>query len=136
LTSGLVITFGGTVNWRSRKQKSTAQFMTDAEYYDFGVGCMRLTQISLVLIKIGIPTNPQVFADSQSLIASIKNTIYSGTTVAHIATNYYLAADMARDGEIDLSYIPTAEMLAGCFTKPLPKPDFMKCGAAMEIIWN
>jgi len=36
---------------------------------------------------------------------------------------------MARDREIDLSYIPTAEMLADCFTKPLPKPtSFEQCG--------
>jgi len=47
------------------------------------------------------------------------NRIYRRTAVAKIATKYYLAADMARDGEIDLSYVPTAEMLADCFTYPL-----------------
>jgi hypothetical protein len=41
---------------------------------------------------------------------------------------------MARDGEINLSYIPTAEMLANCFTKPLPKPAFCKQCAAMGMI--
>jgi len=45
-TSRLVIIFGGAVDWRSRKQKSTAQSTTDAEYYTFGVVCMRLTKIS------------------------------------------------------------------------------------------
>jgi len=133
-TSGLVITFGGAVDWRSRKQKSTAQSTTDAEFYAFGVGCMRLTQISHLLNELGIPTIPHVFSDSLSLIASIKNRIYRGTAVAHIATKSYLAADMARDGEIDLSYVPTAEMLADCFTKPLPKPAFLKQCAAMGMI--
>jgi hypothetical protein len=75
-----------------------------------------------------------VFSDSQSLIASFKNGIYRRTTVAHITTKYYLAADMARDGEIDLSYVLTAEMLAHCFTKPLPKPAFLKQCAAMGLI--
>jgi hypothetical protein len=41
---------------------------------------------------------------------------------------------MARDGEIDLSYGPTAEMLADCFTKPLPKPAFLMQCAAMGMI--
>jgi len=59
------------------------------------------------------------------MIASIKNRIYRGTAVAHIATKYYLAADMARDGEIDLSYVLTTEMLANCFTKPHPKSAFL-----------
>ena len=133
-TSGLVITFRGAVDWRSRKQKSTAQSTTDAEYYTFGVGCMRLTQISHLLNELGIPSFPHVFSDSQSLIASIKNRIFRGTVVAHIATKYYLAADMARDGEIDLHYVPTAEMLADCFTKPLLKPAFLKQCAAMGMI--
>jgi len=60
--------------------------------------------------------------------------MYRGTAVAHIATKYYLAADMARDGEIDLSYVLTAEMLADCFTKPLLKPAFLKQCAAMGMI--
>ena len=41
---------------------------------------------------------------------------------------------MARDGEIDLSYVLTAEMLADCFTKPLPKPAFFMQCAAMGMI--
>jgi hypothetical protein len=86
------------------------------------------------LNELGIPTIPHVFSDSQSLIASIKNRIYRGTAVAHIATKYYLAADMDRDGEIDLSYVPSAEMLADCFTKPLPKPAFLKHCAVMGMI--
>jgi hypothetical protein len=77
-----------------------------------------------------------VFSDSQLLIVSIKSGIYHGTAVAHIATKYYLAADIARDGEIDLSHIPTAEMLADYFTKPLPKPALLKQCAAMEMIGN
>jgi len=102
-TSGLVITFGGAVDWRSRKQKSTAQSTMNAEYYAFRVGCMRLTQISHLLNELGIPMIPHMFSDSQSLNASIKIRIFRGNAVAHIATKYYLAADMARDREIDLS---------------------------------
>ena len=75
-----------------------------------------------------------MLSDSRSLIASVKNRIYRGTAVAHIVAKYYLAADMARDGETDLSYIPTAEMLADCFTKPLPKPAFFKQCAAIGMI--
>jgi len=133
-TSGLVITFGGEVPCRSRKQKSTAQSTTDAESCAFGVGCIRLTQISHLLTEFSLPTIPHMFSDSQSLIGSIKNRIYHGTAVAHIATKYYLAADMARDGEIDWNYVLTAEMLADCFTKPLPKPAFLKQSPAMGII--
>jgi hypothetical protein len=133
-TSGLVITFGGAVDWRSRKQRSTAQSTTDAEYYAFVLGCMRLTQITHFLNELSILTIPHMFYNSQLLIASIKNRIYCGTAVAHIATKYYIAADNPRDGEIDLSYAPTAQMLAKYFTLPLPKPAFFKQCAAIGMI--
>jgi len=133
-TSGLVITFRGAVDWRSRKQKSTAQSTTDTKYYAFGVGCIELTQISHLVKELGITMIPHVLSESQSPIASIKNRIYRGTAVAQIATKYNLAADMARDREIDLSYVMTAEMLADSFIKPLPKPPFWKQCAAMGMI--
>jgi len=95
---------------------------------------MRLTQILCLVNELGIPTIPHVFSDSKSLIASIKNRISCGTAVAHIGTKYYLAADIAPDGEIDLSNVPTAEMLANCFKGPLPKPAFWKQCAAMGMI--
>jgi hypothetical protein len=41
---------------------------------------------------------------------------------------------MARDREIDLSYIPTAEMLANCFTKPQLEQHCLKEFVAMEMI--
>jgi hypothetical protein len=131
---GLVITFGGAIDWRSREHKSTAQSTTNVESSAFGVSCMTLTQISYTLNKLGIPTIHHLFSDSQLLIASIKNRIYRRTAGAHIATKYYLAADMARDGEIDLSYVPTTVMLADCFIKPLPKPALLKQCAAMGMI--
>jgi hypothetical protein len=64
-TSGLVIALEGVVDWRSRKQKSTAQSTTDAEYYAVGVRCMILTQISHLLNELGILSIPHMFFDSQ-----------------------------------------------------------------------
>jgi hypothetical protein len=46
-TSGYVMMYGtgGAIDWRSKKQKSTAQSTTDAEYYAFGVTCMRMLSL-------------------------------------------------------------------------------------------
>jgi hypothetical protein len=95
---------------------------------------MRLTPNSHLVNELSIPMILHVFSDSQSPIASIKNRIYRPTAVAHIATKFNLAADIARAGEIDLSYIPTVEILADCFTKPLPKPAILKQCAGMGMI--
>jgi hypothetical protein len=96
--------------------------------------------MSQLLNDLGIPTIPHMFSNSLTLSVSIKHRIYRGTVVAHIGTKYYLPADMARDGEIDLSYILTAEMRADCFTKPLPRPAILNLCTAMGVIgigiWN
>jgi hypothetical protein len=107
-TSGLIITFRGAVDSTWRKQRSTAQSTTNAEYYAFEVGCIRLNHISHHSNMLSIPTIPHVFSVSQSLIISIKNRIYSGNALTHIANKYNLAEDQTRDGGIDLSYVPTA----------------------------
>jgi len=134
LICGLVITFRGEVDWRSRIQRSTAQTTTDPEYYAFGLGCMRLTQCLHSLNELGIQTLTHMFSDSQSQITSIKSRIHCRPAVAHIATKYYLAADMARDGEMELSYIQTTEMLADRFTKPVLTNAFLKQFASLGII--
>lgn len=41
---------------------------------------------------------------------------------------------MARDGQIDMSYALTTEMLADCFTQPLPQSAFWMLHAAKGII--
>jgi hypothetical protein len=55
-------------------------------------------------------------------------------------TKYYIAADKASDGEIKLSYVPTAQMITNCFTKPPLKPTISNKCAAVGMIgmgpWN
>jgi len=133
-TSRLVVTFGGAVDWRSQKQKSTAQSTTDAEYYAFGVGCMRLTQIIHLMEELGIDCKPKILTDSQSMLASIKGRIYRGTAVIRMATKYHLAADMVRDGEVEMEYISSDEMIADMFTKELLKPSLLKQCMSMGMI--
>jgi hypothetical protein len=67
-TSALVIPSRGAVDWRLRKQKSTAQSTTDSEYYAFGVGSLRLTPIFHLSNKHAILNIRQVFLDAHSLI--------------------------------------------------------------------
>jgi hypothetical protein len=60
--------------------------------------------------------------DNESCLKSLKNGIYRGTEGAtHIGTKFFLAADLVREGKVEVAYVPTAEMLADGFTKPLPK---------------
>jgi hypothetical protein len=142
-TSGYVMMYGeGAIDWRSKKQKSTAQSTTDAEYYAFGVACMRMLslyhlykelrgQVDSEAIGSAKPriygdmdseaigsAKPRIYGDNESTVTSLRNRIYRGTEVAHIATKYYLAADLVHEGHVELIQVATADMLADPFTKP------------------
>jgi transposase InsO family protein len=135
-TSGYVMMYGGAIDWRSKKQKSTAQSTTDAEYYAFGVGCMRMLALHHLYQELrgtlhddsNVGTlhddgaKPRIYGDNESMVTSLRNRIYRGTEVAHIATKFYLAADLVHDGHVDLIQVPTTEMLADGFTKPFALP--------------
>ena len=72
---------------------------------------MRTIQLVQILHELGISNRPILHTDSQSMLASIKGNIYRGTQVTHIATKFYLAAEMVRNGEIDLRYVATVDMV-------------------------
>jgi hypothetical protein len=126
-TSGMLMIFGGAFNWRSRKQKSTAQSTTDAEYYTFGSGCMRLAQLNHLLTEMRIPdlAKPAVLYGNKGCLEFIKHGKYRGTTIAHIATKYQLAIEMFSQGLITAAWIPSANNLADTMMKALAKPAFI-----------
>ncbi|CCX04416.1 Similar to Copia protein; acc. no. P04146 [Pyronema omphalodes CBS 100304] len=130
------MTFGGAFDWRSRKQKFTAQSTTDAEYYTFGSGCMRLAQLNHILAEIRILglAKPLLLYDNKGCLDSIKHGKYRGTTVAHIATKYQLAVEMLSQGLITASWIPSNDNLADAMTKTLTKPTFTSLIGRMGLV--
>jgi hypothetical protein len=118
---------GGAIDWRSKKQKSTAQSTADAEYYPFGVACMRMFSRDHLYKELrGRQTDnsgddgakPRIYGGNESMVTSLRNRIYRGTEVAHIETAFYLAADLVHEGRVHLIQVPTADMLGDGFTKP------------------
>ena len=85
-------------------------------------GTLQLVQI---LHELGISDRPILHTDYQSMLASIKGNIYRGTHVTHIATKFHLAAEMVRNGEIEIRYAATVDIVADAMTKALPKPVFL-----------
>jgi len=105
-----------------RNQKLTPQSTTNAEYYAFRVDYRRVTQIAHCLNKLGIPTTPQMLFNSQPPIVSFRHRLCQRIAVLPIAAKYYVTAHMATDGEIDICYVTTAEMVTDLCIKSLPKP--------------
>lgn len=67
------------------------------------------------------PTATVIFGDNQGAIALAKNPQFHART-EHIAIQYHYVQEITETGLIKIKFIPTLDMIADGFTKPLPKP--------------
>ena len=70
--------------------------------------------------------------DNQSSINVSKNPEHHGR-MKHLDLRTFWLRDTVEAGRIKPSYIPTADMLADCLTKPLPAPKVAFCRTGMGI---
>ncbi len=60
-----------------------------------------------------------IFEDNQACIATTKNSLVNARS-KHIDIKYHFNREKMENGEVDLKYFPTTEMIADVLTKPLP----------------
>jgi kynurenine formamidase len=63
-----------------------------------------------------------IWEDNQSAIAYSQNALVSEKTAKHIDLKWHFLKDHVEQGTIKLRYLPTYQMVADMFTKPLPRP--------------
>ncbi|KAL0307493.1 UNVERIFIED_CONTAM: Copia protein [Sesamum angustifolium] len=64
-----------------------------------------------------------IYCDNTAAIAYAKDPKYHGRT-KHIDTRYHFIRDSIAQEEVVLRHIPTDDMIADLFTKPLPRDAF------------
>lgn len=125
-TTGMVLClFGQPVHWRSKRQNILATSSTEAE-----IMAMNMTSITLKWFKmlamgdLSIPAKSTVlYGDNQSAVTVCKDPQSSDRT-RHIDGKHKKIQEFIKNNVLTLQWIPTAEMLADCLTKQLPKPAF------------
>jgi len=70
--------------------------------------------------------------DTQGALDLTINAQFSQKT-KHINIWYYFIRDHINTKDIKLNYVPTDEIIADIFTKPLPKPAFKKLRIKLGI---
>ena len=61
----------------------------------------------------------KIWQDNMSTIAFVKKGGTTSHRTKHIAVRYYFIKEKIDEGEIAVEYVPTLQMLADMFTKPL-----------------
>src|SRR5207248_6191367 len=122
-TAGYVFLLaGGAVSWASRKQPSVALSTTEAEYMAQKNAATEGIWLRGLLEELALrddaPTT--IRADNQGAIELTKNPEYHRRT-KHISIQYHFTRECVENGESELVYVPTEEMIADGLTKALPK---------------
>jgi KUP system potassium uptake protein len=99
-----------------------AQSTCEAEYYyaaDATKEGLHLRQLMGEIFNAPITETTTIWEDNQSAIAYSQNALVSEKT-KHIGPKWHFLKDHVEQGTIKLRYLPTDQMVADMFTKPLP----------------
>jgi hypothetical protein len=135
-TSGYLFKIGdGAISWSSKKQRTVALSSTEAEYMAATQATKEAVWLCLLLDEIGytqnkIPTT--IMADNQSCIALAKNPTFHART-KHIDIQHHYIRERLEDGDIELVYCNTNDMVADVLTKALSRDKLVGFSEEMGL---
>lgn len=93
---------------------------TEAEYISLAESCRELLWLKKLLKDFGEPVQEpvQIFEDNQSCIKMLEQNAGLKRS-KHVDTKYHFVKDLAENDNVNVTYCPSADMLADIFTKPL-----------------
>ncbi|KAJ3535136.1 hypothetical protein NMY22_g6623 [Coprinellus aureogranulatus] len=123
-TSGSLIKMGsGAVSWSSKKQTTVADSSTEAEYVSVSAAGREIFWMRTLLKEIGVEVKgpSPLMVDNQLALRILNNPEHHGQ-MKHIDVKYHWVRDAVKQGKIEVHFLPTQDMIADIFTKPLPRP--------------
>jgi hypothetical protein len=130
---GVFITLGaGPIYVKSAKSKIVPKSSTEAELIFLSDFSGELIRHRSFLIGQGLELGPvRTWQDNQSTILLASRGKKSSPRTKHVAVRYFYLKDRIDQGELSLSYLPTAEMVADILTKPLQGEHFRRLRALL-----
>ena len=126
--TGLVIALdNGPIFASSTKQKLVSKSSTEAELIALSDSLSQVIWSREFLIGQGYPIGQtKVNQDNKSTISMIKNGKGSSKRTRHVNIRYFWVKERVDKGEVEISYLQTADMVADILTKPLQGELFRK----------
>ncbi|KAL7277842.1 hypothetical protein ACG7TL_008787 [Trametes sanguinea] len=115
----------GMISWAARKQATTADSSTEAEYIAAAEAAKECVWLRAILAAIGFPqSHPSSLSVDNSGAVQLSSDPSFHSRSKHIDIKHHLLRDYVNDGRLIVHWIPTKDNTADIFTKPLPGPQF------------
>ncbi|GMF41455.1 unnamed protein product [Phytophthora fragariaefolia] len=115
------------ISWLSRKHHTIVLSTTEAEYIALCHCLQETIFLRLLLAELGFNTQKciTVMENNQSCIKIANKPEHHGRS-KHVEIRFHFVQEKIERQEFMIRYCPTAEMIAGIFTKALGKDQFLK----------
>ena len=126
--TGQIITMGtGVIDQKASKQKMNTRSSTECELVGTSEGLPKNIYFEMFMEEQGYKLTNNVLAkDNESEIKILKNGRDSCTSnMKHVAIKQFWSTDRIKNGNIQVEYCPTDEMVADYNTKPLQGKGFV-----------
>ncbi|KAI0992835.1 hypothetical protein K3495_g15349, partial [Podosphaera aphanis] len=127
ISGGVGMFYGGPFCWMSKKQRSVARSSCESEYIAQSMYAMQGQWTAQVFQDLQMPCyinsnmrTVDMRGDNQGAIALAKNP-HLHERSKHIDVCYHYIRDLVEKEKLSIEYIPTSEMPADGFTKPLTR---------------
>jgi len=123
LTKGnIFVVAGGPMSWQSKHQEMVALSTVESKYMAFTRATSQVLWIIKFFAKIGLPISIPItiYADNSGSISNSTTSKHHRHT-KHIDIKFHFVNEHTKKGEVIFNYIPSANNIAGLFTKPLPR---------------
>ena len=116
---------GGPVSWKSKLQPTVALSTSEAEYMALSFSAQEALALKRLCTSFRIDDLPvMLYEDNSGAIAMAHNPVHYAKT-KHIHIRFHFVRECVENKEIDVTYVPTADMLADPLTKALSKDIFL-----------
>jgi hypothetical protein len=118
---------GSLVSWSAVKQKSIALSSTEAEYYVMTHAFKEALWLRVFLgfLHFPVPQPFPILSDNQA-VCSLSHSPAISARSKHIDIRHHFIRAHVQDGSFSTTWIPTADMPADIFTKPLTASIFTR----------
>ena len=134
--SGFCFFFQGSlVSWSAVKQRTIALSSTEAECYALTHAFKEALwlRVFLTLLHLPVPRPFSIFSDNQAAISLSSSTTVSSRS-KHIDICYHFLRSHVSDGSFTITWIPSTDMPADLFTKPLSDPAFSRHCSVLGLV--
>ena len=116
--------FGGPIDWRSTKQKLVTKSSTEAELLALSHAATKLIQWQRFFKEIGFDPNKKQTINCnnlQTIRLLTKSDAELNTKLRHVNIYHHWLRQEVRNGNINIKWVPTADITADGLTKALPR---------------